>query len=354
MLSRRGLRTPFLRIAKGGTVRPASDYTRSGGAGADIADQVADDRVLDLLADGNTLVLQGLHRIWPALVDFAAALRTDLGHPVQINSYLTPRAAQGFAHHYDVHDVFVLQVVGTKHWQIHAPVHPDPLRSQPWTDRRGEVERVSAAEPLIDTVLEPGDVLYLPRGYVHGARAQDGISLHLTVGIHPVTRYSIVESLLAEASAAPGLRTSLPLGADLDRPDEVAGYLRETIAELTSWLDQLDPTVAADRLRQRTWRQNRPAPLPPLAQLQALSDLTSASRLGLREHLELHCRPVDSGIRLETVTGHLDVPAEVGPTIDALRAGQQVTVAALPGGDEQTRIDLARRLLRAGIAVPAG
>src|ERR1700709_2525610 len=83
LVSRRGLRTPFLRMAKSGSVLPAERFTRSGGAGAGAPDQVADDKVLDLLADGTTLVLQGLHRTWPPLVDFANALSGDLGHPVQ-------------------------------------------------------------------------------------------------------------------------------------------------------------------------------------------------------------------------------------------------------------------------------
>src|SRR5204862_283793 len=91
--------------------------TGDGGAdgGAEIADQVADDKVLSALADGSTLVLQGLHRTWPPLVGFGTQLADELGHPVQINAYITPPQNQGFAPHHDVHDVFVLQVSGRKH-----------------------------------------------------------------------------------------------------------------------------------------------------------------------------------------------------------------------------------------------
>ena len=105
---------------------PERRYTRGGGTGALIGDQVADDRVLALFADGHTIVLQGLHRLWPPLIDFAGALTTDLGHPVQINAYITPSSSQGFSAHYDVHDVFVLQVAGEKRWRIHAPVRQRP------------------------------------------------------------------------------------------------------------------------------------------------------------------------------------------------------------------------------------
>ena len=79
LLSRRGLRTPFLRVAKDGQVLPASRFTGGGGAGAEVGDQVLDERVLALYADGATLVLQGLHRVWPPLVDFTRELGGQLG-----------------------------------------------------------------------------------------------------------------------------------------------------------------------------------------------------------------------------------------------------------------------------------
>jgi lysine-specific demethylase/histidyl-hydroxylase NO66 len=127
LVSRRGLRIPFLRMAKDGKVLPGATFTRGGGAGASIGDQAADDRVLAAMADGATLVLQALHRTWPPLVEFGSRLAQELGHPIQINAYITPPESQGFAPHYDVHDVFVLQVTGRKRWTIHEPVVVDPM-----------------------------------------------------------------------------------------------------------------------------------------------------------------------------------------------------------------------------------
>ena len=139
LTSSRGLRSPFLRMAKDGDVIAPDRYTRGGGAGATVPDQVADDRVLALMGEGATLVLQALHRTWPPLVHFGSQLSTELGHPVQINAYVTPPQNQGFAPHYDVHDVFVLQIAGRKHWRIHEPVFTDPLPEHNWEKRRDEV-----------------------------------------------------------------------------------------------------------------------------------------------------------------------------------------------------------------------
>ena len=351
LLSRRGVRTPFLRVAKGGSIRPAASFTRGGGAGADVADQVADDKVLDLLAAGNTLVLQGLHRLWPPLIVFAAALRSEIAHPVQVNAYLSPHSSQGFAHHYDVHDVFVLQVSGAKRWQIHRPVFPDPLRTQPWTDHDSAVRQISAGAPLLDTVLAQGDALYLPRGYVHGAQALDGVSLHLTVGVHSVTRFAIVDALLSEAAAEGELRTSLPLGLDLTDPEAVAGEIRTTISAVTSWLERVESSAVADRLRRQIWAQNRPLPLAPIRTSSALSTLDEQSRIMLRPYLDVYWIASAEGLRVETATGTHNLDPAAEPTLAALRDGGAVRLGEIAELDLEDAIALGRELLRSGIAV---
>ena len=131
LLSRRGLRTPFIRVARDGAVVDSASFTGGGGVGAEITDQVRDDRVATLFAEGHTVVLQALHRTWPAVLELSTRLAAELGHPVQANAYVTPPTSRGFSAHYDVHDVFVLQITGEKRWRIHAPVLVDPLRSQP-------------------------------------------------------------------------------------------------------------------------------------------------------------------------------------------------------------------------------
>ena len=131
LVSEHGLRTPFVRVARAGSTLPDRDFTAGGGVGAAIGDQVSDDRLLRLFADGATLVLQGLHRTHPPVLRFAQRLAAELGHPVQVNAYVTPPQNQGFSDHYDVHDVFVLQIHGSKRWVVHDPVHEAPLRDQP-------------------------------------------------------------------------------------------------------------------------------------------------------------------------------------------------------------------------------
>jgi bifunctional lysine-specific demethylase and histidyl-hydroxylase NO66 len=355
LVSQRGLRTPFLRMAKEGAVRPTASFTRGGGAGAAIADQAADDKVLAALADGSTLVLQGLHRTWPPLVDFSARLADELGHPVQVNAYITPPQNQGFAPHHDVHDVFVLQVCGRKHWTIHAPVVTDPLGNQSFESFKSEIAERVAEKPLIDTVLEPGDALYLPRGTVHSALALGETSIHLTVGVHPLTRYELVRFLLDAVQDDPQLRMSLPVGADLGDPDVLAPHLKTTVAALQEALAQVPTARIAERVETNLIQRTRPQALGPLAQLAAADALTLDTPLRRRHALRLRLVSDDDGerVRLEFLDRSVDLPASTADALAVIVDRAVFSPAELPGLDATDQLTASRRLLREGIVVPA-
>ena len=355
LLGRRGLRTPFLRIAKDGAVVDAGRFTTSGGAGAEIADQVSSDAVLRLFADGSTVVLQGLHRLWPPLIEFADQLAADLGHPTQVNAYITPPSSRGFSPHYDVHDVFVLQVAGEKHWRIHEPVLRDPLRTQPWNDRAAEVAAAAEGAPVIDAVLRPGDALYLPRGYLHSATALGAISAHLTIGVHSVTRWAAAESALdlvrTLAADDPELRRSLPLGVDLADPSATADDVAAVLEALRGWLGRVDPAEVADRVRARTWAQVRPEPVAPLAQSTAAAALTSDTVLRVRRRLRVALREA-AGDRVALLAGRRshEFPGSTRAALAELLAAGELKVGDLPGLDAADQLTLARRLVTEAIA----
>jgi hypothetical protein len=356
LIARHGLRTPFLRMAKDGSVLATASFTRSGGVGAGIADQVADDKVLAQLAGGATLVLQALHRTWPPLIDFGTALAAELGHPVQINAYITPPQNQGFAAHYDTHDVFVLQVAGSKRWTIHRPVLDDPLPDQTWDRRRSQVSARAAETPLIDTILAPGDALYLPRGYLHSAVAQGEVSIHLTVGVHALTAYDLARELIAGAASDRELRRSLPMGIDVTDVDALAAHVKAAAARLSAAIDSADAdqlTAVAARVGRRQAGETRPAPLPPLAQLAVLRAVDGSTELRLRPG----ARPLWRTAGDRTVVEVLDItvswPVEVAPALREALSGRVFRPEELPGLEPDEQLVVARRLIREGLVVAA-
>ena len=61
LIAERGVRAPFIRLAKEGDVLARDCYLGSAGFGAEMPDQVDSAKVLGQFASGATIVLQGLH-----------------------------------------------------------------------------------------------------------------------------------------------------------------------------------------------------------------------------------------------------------------------------------------------------
>lgn len=348
LLSLHGLRTPFLRVAREGRTLADGDFTRGGGVGAGVSDQLDDTALLRLFAEGHTLVLQGLHRTHPPVLDFAQDLSADLGHPVQVNAYVTPPQSRGFAAHYDVHDVFVLQVGGDKHWRLHPPVQPHPLRDQPWQDHRQAVDEAAKGEAHLDVTLRPGDALYIPRGWLHSATALGGVSTHLTVGVHVWHRGHVAEAVLDTARRAladlPEHRTSLRPGVDVTDPADLAHDLAAVRAALLDAIAAVDESAVAAQLAARSRSAGRPAPISPLSTTQALADGADGLPIAPRKHLQASLEPSADGAVLVSRAGRLPLTATEVDDVTAWLAVGDATVLAP---------DLTRRLVVAGVAVPA-
>jgi bifunctional lysine-specific demethylase and histidyl-hydroxylase NO66 len=348
LVSERGLRTPFLRVAKNGATLTDRAFTAPGGVGAGIADQVSDDKLVRLFADGSTLVLQALHRVWPPILEFCQRLAAELGHPIQANAYVTPPQNQGFSAHYDVHDVFVLQIEGEKRWLIHPPVLESPLRDQPWADRKAQVEKRAQEPPLIDAVLRPGDCLYLPRGYLHAATALGGVSTHLTLGIHVWTRYALAEQVMHQAlqtlAANPGVRSSLALGKDVADSSDLRQDVELVTAALADAIRHAEVDQISGALLRNARSNQRAAPIGPLKQLRDADGITADTQIVLRRHLIASLDNSGADIVLRSRAGVLTVTeSDVAPIKTLLTTG----VARA----DDLGLDLARRLLLAGLAI---
>jgi lysine-specific demethylase/histidyl-hydroxylase NO66 len=335
---------------------PVTGVTRHAVAGSRSIDDLADTEVIARRhAEGATVVLQSLHRLWPPVVRFCRELAAELGHPSQCNAYITPAGnAQGFAYHHDTHDVFVLQVSGRKRWAIHTPVVTLPTKGQP---RSGAELVPDGQEPLIDTELAPGDALYLPRGYVHAAQTTDTSSVHLTVGVHPTTWYDVLCDLTTLAAEEPAFRHALPiapLDAQRDDPDQLAAVLQQAAA----WLGSLPLERARERVTSRL-RGSVPAePLGMLAQAAAIAGCGPATEVRPRAGLQWSMESTGDRVTLRLPRARVELPSY---TADALRHALSAPttpeeVAGAPGSalDLDGAVVLVRRLLREGALIAVG
>lgn len=232
-------RHPRVTMADGGrqgsAAIPPDEYLEPEGNRVDLP------RLLARHDAGGSLVVSQFHELHAPLARFCRGLEKVFLHPVQANIYLTPPGAQGFRVHFDTHDVLVLQVSGAKAWRVWDEIpYALPTRATPWANKH------HAEGPVHDITLAPGDALYLPRGMMHEAAAQQtgAPSLHITIGFLEASMADMLRELLEKLEAEePALRQSIPSWR-LGEADGVAAIL----ARLSPALAALSGPAAAERL----------------------------------------------------------------------------------------------------------
>jgi Cupin superfamily protein len=328
------LRYPAFRLVKAGAKLDPRDHTTdlpwrpSAFTGAAHVERVAAE-----FAGGATIVLQALHLNHPPLALFCRELEGRLGHPVQANAYYTPRAAQGLPVHHDTHDVLVLQLAGEKRWLVYEPVLELPLKDQRYSADLGE-----PGDRVLDLTLRPGDVLYLPRGWLHEALTSDSDSLHLTLGINAYTARDAVRAALEAAEGDVELRRVVP--------DD--GALPGDPLELVS--DRLDPDAVTARMREHFVATRRPILDDQLAQLRRLDSVTTGTRLERRPSVIADLHSENGGVVLAFEGKRVSFPAHASEEVAfAVTAAGAFAARELPGRlDDAGRLVLVRRLIREG------
>lgn len=135
--------------------------------------------------DGCSIVNNHADLLSAPLAALCLDLQQSFPH-AYVNTYLTPPSAAAVSAHADDRDVFVIQVMGEKNWKVYADC-PIPYPSHhEQVGKKGLPVPATILEknPLFDITLKPGDVLYMPRGYVHeAATSVSEPSFHCTVAI---------------------------------------------------------------------------------------------------------------------------------------------------------------------------
>ena len=112
--------------------------------------------------DGCSIRLLSPHSFSENTFNLIRDVQTIFGSFASANSYLTPQDSQGFAPHYDDIEAFILQLEGSKHWRVY-----EPIEGTLPTYASRDFDQAEVGAPIIEHTLRPGDLLYMPRGFVH-------------------------------------------------------------------------------------------------------------------------------------------------------------------------------------------
>ncbi|KAK3092611.1 hypothetical protein FSP39_004927 [Pinctada imbricata] len=327
--------------------------------------------------------------VWKLL----SVLQEYFGCCVGANVYLTPPGTQGFAPHYDDIEAFILQLEGRKHWRLYNP------RSDGETLPRnssGNFTDADIGSPILDTVLDPGDLLYFPRGTIHQGRTmEDSHSLHITVSCYQKNTWGdLLQTMLPRALQLAieedvTYRQGLPLNylnymgiahADRDSNERSAfiGKLEQLMSRLINHLpvdsavdqlgkqimhDSLPPVISeAERMRSvhgvgARWQGTE-------ARVEGTVEIEPDTRIKLIRKGVLRLLTEEDEVRIyhclgntrvyhETDPNFFDIPPECALGVEYLihKYPAYVTVDSLPLSTVEQKIDVATMLYEHGLLV---
>ncbi|BBY05930.1 cupin domain-containing protein [Mycobacterium noviomagense] len=326
-----------VRLVRHGEDKDPDTYRRADGS-LDLA------RVRSGLADGYTIILNAIEQYVRTIGTLSHAIEVELNFPTRVNGYVTPPESTGFVPHYDPHDVLVLQIQGSKVWHLsdQPVVPPHEIHCRKEVDSAALTSRT-------DLRLEAGDVLYLPRGKIHGAETTSAPSVHLTVGLHAPTALTLLTHMLHALSLRDDrIHTRLP-PRHLDDAD-VRASLADVVREAARIVE--DPSALADGLGAMEDVLARRGRCPPVGQMSNAVGIDGQTRVVKYQPLYSRVISIPGGVALQfaqllirTGSDHEAALLFVSKNTEPFRVGD------LPGLTAAQQTELARMLITTGFLV---
>jgi ribosomal protein L16 Arg81 hydroxylase len=152
-----------------------------------VFDTVDVDRISREFTKGSSILFSNLDDFHSVTRSACAAFQRHFKAPTKASAVVTPPASQALPVHFDAIEGFVVQTYGAKRFRVFQ--QPDQLPPMGATVRPDDL-----GDPVLDVVLEAGDLLYMPWGSPHYAETLEGISCHVTFMCVPLSWNKLIET----------------------------------------------------------------------------------------------------------------------------------------------------------------
>jgi len=300
---------------------------------------------LAAMRDGGTLVLDQLHNKDPNLGLLCRVLATEFSHRFQTNLYLTPPGGRGFTPHWDNHDVFILQMEGFKHWKIEKERRASPKKSEPMGDEgrelRGEIHTFT---------INQGDIVYIPRGFVHAAECGSEPSLHITLGVTGMYWEDLMHSLIrAMAQRDENLRGPIPFGFMNENSEKLVKLTTEILRQAA---DGAFLSAFVDEFRDECVKGYKLDISGQVLDFMRPSQLLITDVVGPRRGTVYQIHPGEESVRVNFGARSIDFLGIFKEALDFALKTPSFAIGALPGDLEDVeKVVLVERLMQEGLIV---
>jgi len=169
----------------------------------------------------------------------------------------------GVGPHFDQYDVFLVQGLGRRRWQL-GGLCDEATELLPHDDLR----LLASFEPSAEWVLEPGDILYVPPRFAHNGVAASDDCMTYSIGFRAPSRRELIaswcERLLADLEdddryADPDLAAQANPGEISPRAiDRLHGMIAERMLDREAFADWFARYATAPKNPEIDWRPEAP------------------------------------------------------------------------------------------------
>ncbi|MCY4044939.1 MAG: hypothetical protein OXE99_07650 [Cellvibrionales bacterium] len=183
------------------------------------------------MQQGSSLQLREMERFLaptaPLRLLFNDMIRV-LQHPGDsISCFITPPNCELLGPHHDETEIFTLQITGSKRWKLFHRV----TAQEPGTYTDDELDA-----PACEFTLNPGDILYHPRGQIHEVVSENNTAYSITFVIRPLTWHKLLDEAVKTAGRQVEFIEQLPAGLLLqpNAPQHIAKVFEEKLTHLVT------------------------------------------------------------------------------------------------------------------------
>jgi 50S ribosomal protein L16 3-hydroxylase len=210
-----------------------------------------------------TLLVQAVDQHVPAVADLIAPFRFIPNW--RIDDVMVSLAADegGVGPHFDQYDVFLIQGLGRRRWQI-GPLCNGETPLLPHED----LKLLAHFEATEEWVLEPGDILYVPPGFAHNGVAVGSDCMTYSVGFRAPSRADLVGHFVDDVLDGvpdddlyrdPGLKRQDNPGEILpDALERLQQMMLETLSDPASFARWFGAFNSTPKYADMDWRPETP------------------------------------------------------------------------------------------------
>ena len=340
LLSSHALHFPGVQLTHADESLSVSDYV-------DEDNRVLPLRLIQHYHQGATIVISQAQRLIQRLHELCRQIHLTLNLQCQANVYLSPPGKRGFNPHFDSHDVLILQVSGKKTFNFYSDGPELPLRRHRFD---ASIDKPGALQEQVE--LQAGDTLYIPRGVMHDALADESSpSLHITVGLFPITVHDTLQQILQVASEKDvRYRSSILPGQTQSQRELAAPLIRQLHELISDAVTDANLQAALSELHDSDAITVAPDCTGLLTNLHQIQNLTSQQSIALKASATFGVVQSEDGISLRAPGQVLEFTGSPANALTALWKSGRMRISDLPNLDDAQRLQLCRTLLQQGLA----